>query len=154
MFGCSAPIEHIPLPQGIQEVSGYLAPAELSLVRRGTHLLLKEGRERYLVESKHIALRPFEGKEVMVRGLLESNVDPTFLPVLVVQEIEEKSDPWKKVSIEPLGLTLDIPPIMSQSSSSKNYGAPCGGTAGILCPLGFYCEITDFKEGIGRCVKL
>lgn len=32
-------------------------------------------------------------------------------------------------------------------------GPPCGGAAGILCPSGSYCAITDTKENIGTCVK-
>jgi len=28
---------------------------------------------------------------------------------------------------------------------------PCGGTAGVLCPAGYYCEVTDITEGFGRC---
>lgn len=255
LFGCSKPMERVVLPHGIQEVSGYLIPTELSLVRRGTHLLLQEGVQKYLVESKLTALRSFEGKEVMIRGFFENNIDSSHLPVLVVQEIREQEEAWKKIDIDVLGLTFDFPPQwvvaksqhhvflspestlkpsivrivwdettpasegepvrvggrmglrilheesgeqkiivpqdryfvsfeftphtpdhlleeraiflrllrsvqwstsarMSQSSSSKDYGAPCGGTAGILCPLGFYCEIADFKEGIGRCVQL
>jgi hypothetical protein len=30
-------------------------------------------------------------------------------------------------------------------------GIPCGGAAGILCPSGQYCEITDSASNIGRC---
>jgi len=33
-------------------------------------------------------------------------------------------------------------------------GAPCGGPAGVLCPSGQYCEITDATDGIGRCRSL
>ena len=36
--------------------------------------------------------------------------------------------------------------------SSSGYEAmPCGGPAGILCPQGMYCDITDFELNIGRC---
>lgn len=31
---------------------------------------------------------------------------------------------------------------------------PCGGTAGILCPQGFYCDITDTAANVGRCVSI
>lgn len=37
------------------------------------------------------------------------------------------------------------------SASAISTGQPCGGAAGILCPSGQYCEITDRKENIGRC---
>lgn len=256
LFACARQPTNIPpLSQGVQEVSGYLSPAELSLIRRGTHLLLHEGVEIYFVESKVIALQEFEGKEVTLRGTLEYNTDQTSLPVLVVEELSIKEPLWKKVSIQSMGLTMEIPPewniektegdevrliplsstkaivrisnedqpipsgtpirigdrsgvrVLNEqtgeqeisvhdrdsvvfitfipqdsdrlleertaflrvlqsiewqvssnesnpSSSSKEYGAPCGGVAGVLCPNGFYCEIMAFKEGIGRCVKI
>lgn len=33
-------------------------------------------------------------------------------------------------------------------------GAPCGGAAGLLCPTGSYCEVTDTITNIGRCRSL
>jgi hypothetical protein len=45
-----------------------------------------------------------------------------------------------------------LKPVVSASGSVQ--GAPCGGTAGILCPTGFYCEITDQEHNVGRCVSL
>lgn len=246
----------LPLLTGTQEVSGYLVPAELSLVRRGTHLLMNKGIEQYFVESKMSALRAFEGKEVTIRGTLEANADGTSLPVLIVEEIMTNEAPWKKISLAFMGIALEIPSewrmedlgqeilfipassnkaivriareegalsvsgsplrvggrravrIMDEESgeqrimvtemlppisivftphepehlfeertsflrllnslewltaaatqsrsslSSFDHGAPCGGPAGVLCPKGFYCEIKDFKEGIGKCVKI
>lgn len=41
--------------------------------------------------------------------------------------------------------------LAGSSMSSVPTGQPCGGAAGILCPSGQYCEITDRKENIGRC---
>lgn len=35
--------------------------------------------------------------------------------------------------------------------SGSGSALPCGGTAGILCPGGEYCAITDFKGNFGRC---
>jgi hypothetical protein len=38
--------------------------------------------------------------------------------------------------------------------SSAGLGQPCGGPAGILCPKGQYCEVTDHETDIGRCKAL
>ncbi len=40
------------------------------------------------------------------------------------------------------------------SSTGKNVpgtGQPCGGVAGVLCPAGLYCEITDTESNTGKC---
>lgn len=42
----------------------------------------------------------------------------------------------------------------SSASSGSREGQPCGGIAGILCPAGFYCAITDLDQNIGVCRKL
>ncbi len=39
------------------------------------------------------------------------------------------------------------------SSRAAGEGAPCGGSAGILCPSGFYCHITDRPTQTGVCAK-
>jgi hypothetical protein len=41
-----------------------------------------------------------------------------------------------------------------QTGTGGTAGVPCGGAAGVLCPSGQYCEITDTAEGIGRCRSL
>jgi len=33
-------------------------------------------------------------------------------------------------------------------------GMPCGGTAGILCPTGFYCDVTHLEENVGVCRRM
>lgn len=44
---------------------------------------------------------------------------------------------------------------LSQSGSiihtGSGAGMPCGGTAGVLCPQGFRCEITDATSNTGLC---
>ena len=40
---------------------------------------------------------------------------------------------------------------VSSASSGTRDGQPCGGLAGILCPAGFYCAITDLEQNIGVC---
>lgn len=40
------------------------------------------------------------------------------------------------------------------STSGILEGQPCGGPAGILCPGGQYCEITDLENSIGVCRRI
>ena len=40
------------------------------------------------------------------------------------------------------------------SGSPSPLGQPCGGEAGILCPSGSYCEVTDPVTNVGRCKVL
>ncbi len=39
-------------------------------------------------------------------------------------------------------------------SGSGALGNPCGGSAGVLCPAGSFCDIQDFQENIGHCRTL
>ncbi len=54
----------------------------------------------------------------------------------------------------PPAQTPGAPPASAGGSSrAAGDGAPCGGAAGILCPSGFYCRITDRTAQSGICVK-
>ncbi len=33
-------------------------------------------------------------------------------------------------------------------------GKPCGGPAGILCPMGYFCQVTDTATDIGKCKQM
>lgn len=47
--------------------------------------------------------------------------------------------------------TGDSAASVPSAGSGAVSGVPCGGTAGILCPAGEYCAITDRVENIGKC---
>ena len=249
----------VELPIGVQTMTGTLLPAEITTLRRGSHLLVdKEGQRLCFVESTTINLRSFEGKTVVIRGVLEPDTDATYLPILVTQDVTATEQDMHALSLPAFGLTGSIPrtwldaiqkdstvllvegssvPLVtitlkkqtplpatgapfqisghhatravtpgtqeettsvergddlivltfspppgdaanaellraqwggfltslaftdasgSQSSSAQSEqvaGTPCGGTAGILCPSGQYCAITDMKENIGHCRK-
>jgi hypothetical protein len=99
-----------PLPQGPQTVTGVLKRADISIKRRGTHVLLRGEEPVYYVESSTITLRPLEGKQVELQGTLEYNTDPKELPVLVVTKvlggIAEERRAW---TVPSLGITFDVP---------------------------------------------
>ncbi|TSC57938.1 MAG: hypothetical protein Greene041662_848 [Candidatus Peregrinibacteria bacterium Greene0416_62] len=42
----------------------------------------------------------------------------------------------------------------TSSTGVSQEGQPCGGLAGILCPAGSYCEITDLDQNIGVCRRM
>jgi hypothetical protein len=252
------------IPEGVQTLTGTLVPISLSIKLRGTHALTQGGKQIYLVESAKTDLRDFEGVGVVVTGIIERNLDPKALPVLVASGVTLIDRSMKPVSVEALKLTLDVPhewndeqfddgvqftesgsnqimlkihtstltqlpvgmilqvanrkavrtvisgthavyvqngrdilsfsytPIedsnekvveadflrilrsvrfsgqaassrmsggsaqsmQTSSSVSASVGAPCGGAAGILCPSGQYCEITDPTIDSGRCASL
>jgi len=254
--GCS-PTQHV-IPTGPQTLSGTLQPVDLSLVRRGSHVLLQDGQQIYYVESSSVNLRNFEGMDVVVKGTVEANSNESYLPVLVATEVTENVLPSREEEIELLNVRLKIPlswesqtfddgvsysltadgsPVLKLYKSSMAYlptgtplviggeravriqkagsgsvlihvqhgkefltvnytpeagmtdvdllrilksvvftnkssssagsgsvvvpsgsgsqaGMPCGGDAGILCPSGSYCSITDATTGIGHCVLL
>lgn len=241
-----------PLPEGEQTVEGVLQPAEISLMRRGSHTLVQNGEDRAFVESTVVNLRAYDGKRVTLRGIFERNVEPSDLPVLIVREIvSAESDrewifpqwglsftlpsTWTKtetprtvqfrvegwddalltlanagddiaelpagqplvvarkravsvqkvtgeetvfIELESGIFTMSFNPgehplkeelravwenlkktatIVTKNVSSvpratgSGSGIPCGGPAGVLCPGGEYCAITDRQENVGRC---
>lgn len=40
------------------------------------------------------------------------------------------------------------------SFGTGSLGTPCGGSAGILCPSGFFCDVQSFDDNVGKCRKL
>lgn len=258
----------VDLPDGPQTMTGVLQPVGISMERRGTHMLSQEGEELYFVESSRRNLRDFEGMEVVITGVLEENIDPDALPVLVASGVTLVHMQTRSWAYSDLGITFETPsgwsgslledrmafvaseetpnialtvssasgqklpagsalwvdsrpavrvdsdestslfvqngrttiaftfaasdgsemaptpeqvqwvvrsirftgmtrssssrPAQSRRSSagstgsatSAATGAPCGGPAGILCPSGQYCEVTDRATDIGRCRSL
>src|SRR3989338_1266102 len=273
------------VPKGIQELQGVVQPASLKVVRRGTHVLMQNGRETYFLESASVNLHDVEEHEVTLRGTFEANTDPTAEPVLIVQEIIKDELSVRAWSLPTLGISFDVPknwdgsivedralftasgssqvvlevsattleaapfqafsdpnaeeegrimpvviaskralrvidertgseqifldlgttvsdpskrvitftfhpPITLDASQARETllrliksislgskakssaassrggsltgtgstiqkeGAPCGGTAGVLCPSGYYCNVTDLQANVGRCKKL
>lgn len=254
------------LPEGVQTLTGTLLSTDLSLLRRGTHVIRIDGEEVYYVESSQVNLRRYEQKQIVIQGTLEENADPQYLPVLVATNVlDVLEEEWKSWNFPTLKLSLETPedwrgierggrvgfrvpewnnpifsidteedlevvggtPIVldakravrivdeetgfqkvileqpdesflvfsftpgehpqaselrehwlkilqsvdfkdagiapsseassgsgSDATSSESIGQPCGGTAGILCPTGLYCDVTDLEENIGTCQKL
>lgn len=257
--GCND--DPIILPEGVQVLTGTLLPTDISLLRRGTHVLRIEDTDTYYVESTHENLSKYEQKLVVLEGTLSHNVESSFLPVLdVLRVVDVLGDTQKLWEIRSLNLSLSVPeawrgeikegsaifiapggsePIVSiersisgsmvdttggvpivlgntrairvideatgkqmvkvereDSSiiffftpgdhsnvnelradwltilstvsfrrevqtpndpirgSGSAVGGHCGGTAGILCAAGQYCDVTNLQENIGVCKRL
>lgn len=114
------------LPEGPQEITGILRTLPLSLTRRGTHVLIVNGEERYTAESGLVPLLEYEGEEVMLRGTLSLNTDPEGLPVLTVTDIVSQTRSVRDVFARALKLRLEIP-----ASWRPKEGTGTGGTLHI-----------------------
>jgi hypothetical protein len=115
-------------------MTGTLLPADISLLRRGTHVLQVDGKDVYYVESETTNLRRYERKPVVLEGTLSANVDPSFLPVLevsrVVDVLEQQTKEW---SVPALGLALRAPETWEATVGDQSIAlrAP-GSTASIM----------------------
>ncbi len=81
----SSPVDQPEL--GPISATGTLIPAELSLLRRGTHVFLINGEKKYYVESKTENLIQSEGQIVHIDGIAEENTSKDDLPVLIVRKV-------------------------------------------------------------------
>lgn len=105
--GCTP--THPVIPEGPQTLSGTLQPVDLSLVRRGSHVLLQDGHQIYYVESSAVNLRGFEGMDVVVKGTVEANSNESYLPVLVATEVTENVLPSRDEEVDLLHVSLKVP---------------------------------------------
>jgi hypothetical protein len=112
---CSQQKETLPSDiYGPLTATGTIASTGASLYRRGTHVLMMDGQSRFFLESRTVDLRHFEEKEAIVRGELELNTHASFLPVLVVTDVEpvapsEELQESQRLDVPSLHLSLDAP---------------------------------------------
>ena len=98
-----------PLPSGEQTVTGILKAAELSAVRRGSHIIEQEGVDVYYAESSLINLREYQGKRVTLRGVFEHNTNPEDLAVLVAETIVDIEETSEEHILSVIGVTITTP---------------------------------------------
>ncbi len=84
------PLDQAPL--GSVSATGTLIPTEVSLLRRGTHILMVKSKKLYYVESKTISLVDYEGQTVFIDGIAEQNTSLDELPVLIVKTLTSLLD--------------------------------------------------------------
>ncbi len=97
------------LPQGVQTITGSIIPAELSLKRRGTHVLKVNGEDVAFVESTSVNLRTYELTMVAVTGTFQHNTVPSDLPVLIATSIHAIEIEAKTIDLLSVGLTIKVP---------------------------------------------
>ncbi len=99
-----------PLPQGSRTARGTLERVEISLTRRGTHALAREGEQFTYVESPTVDLHALEGRTVELQGTYEENTDRRDLPVFVVTKVTGGAVGQKRAwTIPSLGVSFSVP---------------------------------------------
>lgn len=111
LAACGGGVEQTHYPYGPLSQTGMLVSTGVSLVRRGTHALVAEGKIAFYLESKTQNLQEYSGRRVNVSGVLEKNVHETFLPVLSVNTITlaERETPLQEWALPLLSLTFRAP---------------------------------------------
>jgi hypothetical protein len=129
LASCAKPI---PLPSGLQTVTGKVERTQLSLGRRGTHLLTANGRPLYYMESSTLNLFPLEGREITAQGTLQLNIDQTDLPVLEVTKIlKGAEEPVRTWTSRSLGIALQVPRSWTATMQSQNAIFTASGSTAI-----------------------
>ncbi len=93
---------------------------------------------------------------VYVRG--EKNADPLLTLAFDLSQSASGTEDMAPFLAVVHSLSIDTGNAQSSQSSvsdasSPDIGKPCGGPAGILCPAGLYCQITDTATNVGKCAK-
>jgi hypothetical protein len=134
----------IEVPEGEQSVQGILQPAPISLDRRGTHELHKNGEVQFYVESKTLSLRMYEGHQVIMKGVFEPNIQKRDLPVLVASEIRDL--------LSGSSLKMWVLPKISMSLSVPNdWGGKVDEAYGQFTrPRELVASVTVFTQGMDK----
>ncbi|MDO8648154.1 MAG: hypothetical protein Q7R81_00035 [Candidatus Peregrinibacteria bacterium] len=118
LFACTKPLPLPPLPEGEQSAMGILTPVPISLVRRGTHVLLQGEEPLYYVESPTVNLGPFENRTVRMRGTIVRNTDPYDAPILLVSEVSlVEGEEVRTLTLSPFHMTINVPSTWSMEDS-------------------------------------
>lgn len=116
--------------------TGMLVGTGVSLVRRGTHVLVARGKTAFYMESKTLNLQEYAGKRVHVTGTLQANVSPKYLPILSVSAIEavDPEEGTKQWTLSDLSLTFAAPESWQGTSTSRSasFIDTMGGSGTVL----------------------
>jgi len=117
--------KEVPLPTidyGPRALTGVLLKAEVSLTRRGAHLLFIDGKPAMYAESKSVNLGPLEGQTVFVEGDLQPNTKRSDLPVLLVRSAKPAFTVFavKSWELKPLNIRLETPSHWQNQSTKES----------------------------------
>jgi hypothetical protein len=137
-------------------VPGVLEP--VLVIARSTEEELPGGPGLAVGGEKAVSVKDGSGEVVYVEragGLLEF----AFQPANDMQDRAQDEYEFHQVVLRSVVFEVTKPPVATGtgsvgSGSGTVLGSPCGGAAGILCPVGQYCEVTDSVTDIGRCKKV
>lgn len=96
---------------GPKALTGILLKADVSLTRRGTHLLVINGKPEMYVESKTVNLAALESQTVFIEGELKPNTRTTDPPVLIATSAKSAFTVFavKGWDIPALGIRVEAP---------------------------------------------
>lgn len=110
-----------------------------------TNRITVGGRPASLVSSSGAStLSIHNGSSMIIFEFAESIPGGDALMMRIIRSVHFTT-PSSVPSSMSTGTGANIPP---------SDGAPCGGAAGLLCPSGSYCAVTDTVTNIGRCRSL
>ncbi len=88
--------------------TGSIFNADVSLVRRGSHLFRTEEGQEYFLESKTVNISEFTGKKVWLEGVREKNTKGT-TPVIVLQTVRLVDADDVEWSLPQMGIHITLP---------------------------------------------
>lgn len=108
---CERKTEQPKIEYGPRSATGILLKADVSLTRRGTHLMSINGKTEFYAESKTVNLAALENQTVFIVGNLQPNTRGTDLPVLIVESIQPAFTVFavKKWEMPSLNIAFDAP---------------------------------------------
>jgi len=138
--------EVVFVPKGMEEV--------LLMIKKEETTEFPEGGVPIVIGSKR-ALRmidEFSGNQIVVVKLGDTEVlELYFTPKEEHGDLEMLRGQFLEMLNSISFIDLDRPEV---KTGTGTLGAPCGGVAGILCPDGYFCEVKDLEENIGRCREM
>ncbi len=64
----------------------------------------------------------------------------------ILHSIKFTAEAASSSTLSSSSVSSGLPPL-----TGSGVGMPCGGPAGVLCPKGLYCNVTDVQANVGQC---